>query len=77
MSADIVDDLHAAEDVIGQVDMILLRGAFNTSHEQMYVELVNAATGYCRPSCAWLELDADDRAEHDTDECGCPCEHPA
>jgi hypothetical protein len=72
MSADTVDDLHAAEDTIaelgGRITQVLngypnLDGAARLLLQDAY----RTAVDYCRPSC-------DDGACDD--DCGCPYDHP-
>lgn len=64
MSADSVDDLHAAEDYIGEL-----------AREH---SIPDALTGYCRPTCG-AEGDPDPEACESAPDvgevCGCPCHH--
>lgn len=72
MSVDIVDDLHYAEDRIGQLEAAIRRhiGPADRHTPALYSELrALIDEDYCRPSCeAGKEYDD----EHDPD-CGCPC----
>lgn len=88
MSIDTVDDLHAAEDHAGALAhhlRALLAASYNTSTltEAMRLNaraILDTHSGYCRPSCGWLDCADDERAclsGGEDDGCGCPCGHPA
>lgn len=81
MSADTVDDLHAAEDMAGTfanlLDRIVKAGHLNgdadlASHA---ISAVAQMAGYCRPTCG---AEGDPEGECDSGDpstCGCPCRH--
>lgn len=81
---DTIDDLHCAEDAIGELAGALRRlldvatGLLSTDVDDEYEEAaLNAARvlvdvdNYCRPSCCFL----DEGECLDGDDCGCPCGH--
>lgn len=81
MSLDIVDDLHAAEDRIGLLEMALENvlalvppPIIGCDMEEVRIANAVLADPFCRPSCEqekeWAEDDPG--YEHD-DCCGCPC----
>lgn len=84
MSLDQVDDLEAAEDLIGQLERVL-RDVFNTSAVKrangpgveariVAVDLLRSAITYCRPSCDMHGTPHLDPADGTVDsDCGCPC----
>jgi len=80
VSMDIVDDLHAAEDLIGELRAALTTALTNDRIGQGPLRgpdrrtLVRLATeAYCRPTCGTNGEPHDDTDEQET--CGCPC-HP-
>lgn len=77
MAADMVDDLHAAEDRLGLLQVALDGflnisdiGDYNYFHEK-YSYLGDGR--YCRPSCNFV--DTGECEDEDPDCCGCPCGH--
>lgn len=84
MSADTVDDLHCAEDMMGSLEgalrrlldvidvQLVVEGSyqFATAVDQARCVLVEAEN-YCRPSCCFL----DEGECLDGEDCGCPCGH--
>jgi hypothetical protein len=87
MSADMVDDIHNAEDRIGLLEHVLRelldspllppldRVPFSDA-EKEHERVVRAARlaeidEYCRPTCAFLWEDEC----QDGPDCGCPCGH--
>lgn len=81
MSTDTVDDLHAAEDMIGRLSAALERALMlprvdqdDADAYQAVAEAAAAARDYCRPSCGFND-DGDCASGEAT--CGCPCEHGA
>jgi hypothetical protein len=85
MSLDIVDDLQAAEDTIGELLATLERLADNNTDPDALAEarrVSRSAESYCRPTCGWAfaaEEDRDDLPcemyDDGTPACGCPCNH--
>lgn len=74
MSVDMVDDLHAAEDRIGQLEAAVLavEDALLTGDMSKVIDLLGDAvavvrSGFCRPSCD----------EGCDDDCGCACHNDA
>lgn len=85
MSADIVDDLHAAEDAAStlafQLAAVLDADAHNNvppayRHETQLAARATLATWqtYCRPTCQAYG-DANACEDDDPECCGCPCDH--
>lgn len=75
MSTDVVDDLHAAEDMIGTlmtaIDAIV--GAWESGDLAGAVNEAAGLTGpWCRPSCG---AEGDEGIDCGDDTCGCPCGH--
>lgn len=72
MSADTIDDLHAAEDRIGEL-RATIDAYCSTETPGPRNMLRAAAMSWCRPSCGYM-IDGDCLAGEDT--CGCTCDHP-
>lgn len=79
--SDAIDDLHCAEDTMGELAAALRRfvelddvGDF-TDLVEATRPLLEQYDSYCRPSCCWLEDDEHCHSD-DPDCCGCPCGHP-
>ena len=84
-----VDDLHAAEDLIGalkEAGYAVMRevpkGSPGSKHHAALLDLwshLNTAKNYCRPTCRYLDalpdIEACDEA-CDDETCGCLCGHP-
>lgn len=79
MSDDLVDDLHCAEDTMGEL-AAALRQFVELDDVGDFTDLVEATRplleqhdSYCRPSCGWV--DEGTCNSDDPDCCGCPCGH--
>lgn len=85
MSVDVVDDLHAAEDMAGLLCSALEQlmaaegGEPNENAEPVWVNAraaVEAWRSYCRPGCG-ADGVHEDCEDSDPECCGCPCIHTA
>lgn len=76
MSADMVDNLHYAEDRVGLLETRLKEAQeWVDSDHPLWFHIASALSDtYCRPSCAWL-WEGECQDEDGEDNCGCPCGH--
>lgn len=79
--SDVVDDLHAAEEMAGQLADTLRRVLDHPVEAGAYAavmaegrQLVASWTGYCRPGCG-AHGGIDQCASGEPEYCGCPCGH--
>ena len=78
MSADTVDDLHAAEDAAGalarsgRVVLDAWESGDLAGAVQGLAVHVEAWEQYCRPTCRWR---SEGECRDDPGSCGCPCGH--
>lgn len=76
MSLDQVDDLEAAEDLIGRLEEQLrdLATWSDRPLERPVLDAISSAITYCRPSCDMHGTPHLDPADGTVDDdCGCPC----
>jgi len=72
--SDMVDDLHAAEDLIGQLQNELRRALLGEVQDKERPALMTLSSEpYCRPGCGFLDSGACE--SEDPGCCGCPCHH--